>query len=554
MTSMAPHALWKSGSLLCGAGIAAHSPLPGSGRRHSPVNGSGRPELENSRRQEEVQALRLAAAAAAACAAQCSRASASRSPTWQRLWRWRERPTTLAACARDAGKNTGAGRFALSWTGLDSEILRVWLPAVANLILLPLVGAVDLFWVASLGDPLAVAGMGAANQVYNTIYFCISFLPAVVTPRIAKEFAVGNTPGAAAFIGEALALALVLGAFGSIVLLAYPTEVLSLVTSSPAVLATARPYLRVRGLSLIATLWSTVSFATFRGLLDFTTPLKVSLFANLVNVLLDPIFMFSCGLGATGAATATCVAELLSIGGFLTLLCRRGLVRSLPKLPPRKQLASLLQSGLAVQVRSVATNAIFLTAVRTVTAIDPSGIQAAAYQVTIQFWNLAGFVSLGLSTAGSGLVPTELWRDGVSAARRAADRLQVWGWGLGLVLGALQLLALPLIGLMTPNEAVRRAARVPGMLAAALQVINGATFAGEGMLLGLRAYRWLAASSALGCLAMISIIYLSGQHALTGVWIGFFAFNLSRLCGSMMHRYRFGPLARRNADSFADSQ
>ena len=66
----------------------------------------------------------------------------------------------------------------------------------------------------------------------------------------------------------------------------FPHVVLKLISDRPQVLAEAIPYARIRGLSLIATLCSTVSFATFRGLLDFRTPLRVSLAANILNACL----------------------------------------------------------------------------------------------------------------------------------------------------------------------------------------------------------------------------------------------------------------------------
>lgn len=45
-------------------------------------------------------------------------------------------------------------------------------------------GNIDL--TAWSGDPHAMAGVGATNQVYNTIYFLVGFLPNLVTPSVAE--------------------------------------------------------------------------------------------------------------------------------------------------------------------------------------------------------------------------------------------------------------------------------------------------------------------------------------------------------------------------------
>ena len=48
-----------------------------------------------------------------------------------------------------------------------------------------------------------------------------------------------------------------------------------------------------------------------------------------------------------------------------------------------------------------------------------------------------------------------------------------WGAILGGVLGAMQLAAIPMLGIFTPLPEVQRAARVPSILGAVLQLLNG---------------------------------------------------------------------------------
>lgn len=60
---------------------------------------------------------------------------------------------------------------------LDKRITKIALPCIANFAINPLIGAVDLFWVNRMGNALAVAGQAAANQVFNTAYWMVSFLP-----------------------------------------------------------------------------------------------------------------------------------------------------------------------------------------------------------------------------------------------------------------------------------------------------------------------------------------------------------------------------------------
>ena len=62
--------------------------------------------------------------------------------------------------------------------------------------------------------------------------------------------------------------------------------------------AYALPYLRVRALTFMPAMLSTVGFAAFRGLLDTKTPLYISALANALNVVLDPVLIFGARVTA----------------------------------------------------------------------------------------------------------------------------------------------------------------------------------------------------------------------------------------------------------------
>ena len=64
-----------------------------------------------------------------------------------------------------------------SFDELDRRLIKIALPCIANFAINPLIGAVDLFWVNRMGNALAVAGQAAANQVFSSSFWLMSFLP-----------------------------------------------------------------------------------------------------------------------------------------------------------------------------------------------------------------------------------------------------------------------------------------------------------------------------------------------------------------------------------------
>jgi Na+-driven multidrug efflux pump len=73
---------------------------------------------------------------------------------------------------------------------------------------------------------------------------------------------------------------------------------------------------------------------------------------------------------------------------------------------------------------------------------------------------------------------------GKRAAKNVVNRLMSWGFVLGVVLGGLQLLVLPLLQKSSPLEEVRKAAVIPSILASVYQIMNGLVFIGEGVMVG----------------------------------------------------------------------
>jgi Na+-driven multidrug efflux pump len=113
---------------------------------------------------------------------------------------------------------------------LDVRLAKISLPVIANFAIGPLIGAVDLFWVNRMGDALAVAGQSAANQVFNSVFWLASFLPAVTATLISRENAGGNEAGVQAAVEQALQVGWALAILSTVAMLAFPEVVRNLRT------------------------------------------------------------------------------------------------------------------------------------------------------------------------------------------------------------------------------------------------------------------------------------------------------------------------------------
>jgi Na+-driven multidrug efflux pump len=465
-----------------------------------------------------------------------------------------------------------------------------------------------------MGNALALAGQAAANQTFFTIFFLVSYLPTITAPLVASAIGSGNPDEAQQRVCESLFLCNLLGALGTLLLVGFPTVALSMILPKGAAASEyAIPYLRFRGASMIPALLSATGFAAFRGAMDTVTPLKVSLATNLLNLVLDPLFIFKTPMGFVGAAVATALSETASGFAYIRLLlkCKLARISRIMRPPSWKSLLPLLQGGASILGRQLALNIGFVSAARRAQSMDPTGksldlfgqrnivvrwlnetdwldcacftgVSAAAYGIVMQMYSIGIVVHVAMQGTASALVPSTLARSGKDDARRVADRIFVWGSITGVLLGLTQFLALPfLVPLFSTLPEVQQAVRVPALLASVMHVINGPVFAGEGTMLGLACYKDLmlitmagklwtkiligaslsfaTLTSSLfhnvpGIVTMVACLTSPLGQRLDGILLSLMTFCSFQAIAVVTHYLKFGPLAVVRADAKAKAK
>ena len=463
---------------------------------------------------------------------------------------------------RDGEGNAGAMNktFASYWAdampandALDKQIMKLFVPAMLNFLIIPFVGAVDVFWVGRMGSTVALAAQGAANQVFQSAFWIISFVPSIIAPVVAKAAASGDTKEVQRATGEAIFVASLVGVFGMVLLTVFQAASLQVVGVVPgSETAAAAPYIGWRALTFVPAIVSTVGFAAFRGTLDVTTPMKITLVSQMVNLLLDPILIFGGGavkaMGVAGAAIATSASEVTSFTLYIRAMMKKGIITlgSLIAVPSWGNIGKLMVGGAAVQMRSIAQNITFLAVMRAILQMDATGTAAAAHTVSAQMFQLCLIAVLALSTLASILIPQKLnaakGEGGQAQAKVCADRLLVWGFLLGTFLACVQLCLLPGLKFFTPLENVQAMARGPVMIGAMQMPLNGLVFVAEGLMQGHQAFARLAGGMCVSTALMLGALKVWGS-TVEGVWGCFFVFNVSRLAFGLRHHFFDGPLA-----------
>ena len=407
----------------------------------------------------------------------------------------------------------------------DREILALAVPAVGALAADPVVSLVDTAFVGRLGA-VELAALGVNASVFSLAFMAFNFLANGSTPMIGRAVGRGDREGAGRIVTQAFVLAIAIGVVVLILLEAFARPILLAMGADGELLEPALTYLRIRALAGPAVLLISAGNGVFRGFQDTRTPLVIVLGLNVVNLALDPLFIFGFGWGLAGAAWATVIGQWLGAIWFVTLLFvrdRRTLHVPLA-LPSLGELAPFLKIGWELVARTMALVATMTLATAVAARV---GVQeVAAHQVAAQLWLFLALVVDALAIAAQALVARYVGEGKPREARALSNRLLGMGVALGLALGVGMWLAqgwLPRVFTDAPAVVALVTAIFP--FVALMQPLNAIVFVWDGVFMGVEDFRYLAwamiVSSAVAAAILLLVVPLG--WGLEGVWWGLVA-------------------------------
>lgn len=311
---------------------------------------------------------------------------------------------------------------------------------------------VDVFWVGRLGGD-AVAAVGLIVPVIALLTFGTwvagSGAQVIISQRVGASDTTGARRAAVHAIGVVVAVNLPL----AVVVWFTARPLVGLLDPGPTVAALAAAYLAVLGFSRVTAGVSDVIEKCYFGAGDSRTPMALNVTAILVNVGLDPVFIFGWGpapgLGIEGAALATLTGYGVSaVAGLLLLFSRwTGFSLRLSAVrPDRETLGELLRVGLPSGGQS-AGRQIARVVVVWIVSVAGGGAALAAYTIGARVASVVFVPAQAVGSAATTVVGQNLGADRPDRASKAT-------W-LGVGAGAVGLGALGIVQWLFPATLAR---------------------------------------------------------------------------------------------------
>lgn len=195
---------------------------------------------------------------------------------------------------------------------IRKAVFLLSVPMVLEMMMESIFFLVDAYFVSSLGAN-AIATVGLTESVVTLVYAVAIGLSMGVTAIVARRIGEKDIPGASQAAVQSILLGVAVALVISVIGILFPEEILSLMGGEPDLIAEGSGYTQILlGGNMTIMLLFLIN-AVFRGAGDASVAMKVLIFSNLLNIVLDPILIFGWGpipaYGVQGAAIATTIGR-----------------------------------------------------------------------------------------------------------------------------------------------------------------------------------------------------------------------------------------------------
>ena len=208
-------------------------------------------------------------------------------------------------------------------------------PMLLGNMLQALYNTVDSIWVGRFLGPHALAAVSVGFPIIFALIAMVNGITMATTILVSQYFGAQQHERLVKTVTNSLILLTVLGLAISIIGFTFRRPLLELINTPTEIIDMASDYMAVFMAGLVGMFLYNVASAVLRGLGDSRTPLRFLAYATVLNIVLDPLFIFGLGpipkMGVGGVALATIIAQGMSaVVALRYLYVKSGLLRYEP--------------------------------------------------------------------------------------------------------------------------------------------------------------------------------------------------------------------------------
>jgi putative MATE family efflux protein len=334
---------------------------------------------------------------------------------------------------------------------LSRAILLLSIPAVLEMVMESVFVIADIYFVSRLGAD-AVSTVGITEAMVTIIYAIAIGLGTATTSMVSRRIGEKKPDAASRAAVQAILTGIVISVLIGVPGALLSRRLLSLMGASKQIVDTMSGYTTIMLGGNIVIMMLFIINAIFRSAGDAAVAMKVLWIGNIINIILDPCFIFGLGpfphLGVTGAAVATNIGRgtAVIVQFYLLFFGRKRIRLSLKHLTVNiKLILRLVKLSFGSIGQNLISTSSWIALVRIISIFGSEVV--AGYTIAIRIIGFTLMPSWGISNAASTLVGQNLGAKKPERAEKA-----VW------VTGIVNMILLSMIGLilvLTPDTFIR---------------------------------------------------------------------------------------------------
>ena len=424
---------------------------------------------------------------------------------------------------------------------MHKEILSLAIPSIVTNITVPLLGLVDVAIVGHMGDASYIGAIAVGTMMMNVICWLFGFLRMGTSGMTSQAYGRGDSKEAATILFQAIALG---AAIGILFVLFQPLLLrlfLFFMRPSDEIRAFASVYFHVCVFGLPAALVMYGLTGWFIGMQDTRTPMTVSIFQNIVNIMTSLLLVYVFGMKVEGVALGTLTAQYSGLLLALYIL-RRKYASHYELLFSQFTLKPLDYSSFSYKHtlnrffrvnRDIFLRTLFLVAVNaafTSVGSRQGDVILAVNTLLFQFFTLYSYIMDGFAYAGEAICGKYYGAGNAPSFHACIRRLFAWGVIMTVVYTAAYYFGANDILYVLSNEQTVIEASKPYLLWVALIPVAGmGAFIWDGVFIGITDSRGMLLSCFVAAIVfaiMLSLFFTTmGNHAL---WLALLSYLLAR--------------------------
>ena len=318
-------------------------------------------------------------------------------------------------------------------------------------------------------DPIPLAAVSLGSSLFLLIYLAALGLALSITPLVGEQYAKGDSREVGRLFQNSALYCMLIGLVATVVAVAMRPfiSVLGEWMSAPgqnieAVAAMALPYYDMLVWSIIPLMCFLAVKQFLEGIGNTKTAMWITLAGNMLNIVLNYIFIFGkCGceaMGAEGAGLATLISRLMQMVAIVVYfflarglrLYREFFSRAAIKV---RYLLSFLKVGYPISFQMIMESAAFI--LTSILALSFGEAAAGSMQVAFSIANIAWMITVALGSASTILVSHIVGADEREELRPMVNATYHLGIGWATIMALVFLFfRVPMASLFTDNAEV----------------------------------------------------------------------------------------------------